>query len=348
MAFSFSSPVRFPYRILRAVLAWTLAGTLVLALLLAYLWRMHPLLANHGSAEFEILPGQPARSIVQSIRLAGVGVPALLIEAAMRFGSKERSYRPGIYRIDAGLTLSGLIARLARGEFVSTEVRIIEGWTFRQIRQALLDRSDLRPVLVSIEDRDLMARFGEPGVAPEGQFYPDTYVVPKGTQDILVLQQAHQEMVKHLAQAWDSRAADCATASPQQTLILASLVEKESALPADRPMVAAVLSNRLRIGMLLQTDPAVIYGLGADYDGHLHKRDLALDTPFNTYRRKGLPPTPIAMPGADALQAATHPARSNVLYFVARGDGSSEFSVTLAAHERAVVRYRQAVSKGRS
>jgi UPF0755 protein len=187
----------------------------------------------------------------------------------------------------------------------------------------------------------VMAALGEPGVAPEGRFFPDTYAYSRGVSDLTVLKRARDAMSKHLADAWSRRRPDLPLKSAEEALILASIVEKETGTPADRSRVAAVFVNRLRIGMPLQTDPTVIYGLGESFDGNLRKRDLLADTPFNTYTRGGLPPTPIAMPGLASLQAALNPAPVKSLYFVARGDGSSEFSDDLAAHNRAVNQYQR-------
>ena len=187
----------------------------------------------------------------------------------------------------------------------------------------------------------IMEKLGQPGRHPEGRFYPDTYAYAKNTSDLKVLLRATHAMDKQLAQAWQARSADAPLKTPDELLILASIVEKETGRASDRAMVASVFSNRLRLGMMLQTDPTVIYGMGDKFDGNLRRRDLQTDTPWNTYTRAGLPPTPIAMPGKASLMAAAQPAKSSALYFVARGDGSSQFSDSLDAHNRAVNKFQR-------
>jgi len=220
-------------------------------------------------------------------------------------------------------------------------VRLIEGWTFKQVRAELSKADSLKPTTAAMSDADIMAALGEPGVAAEGRFYPDTYAYSKGSSDLAVLKRAHRAMKKRLETAWAERAADTPLRSPDDALTLASIVEKETGSPSDRGKVAAVFVNRLRVGMPLQTDPTVIYGLGEAFDGNLRKRDLVTDGPYNTYLRAGLPPTPIAMPGKASLLAAVRPDPVKALYFVSRGDGSSEFSDNLAAHNRAVDKYQR-------
>ena len=207
--------------------------------------------------------------------------------------------------------------------------------------QALAKAENLKPDSRALDDAALMAQFGRPGVAPEGRFYPDTYSYAKGTSDLTVLKRAMIAMDKHLQQAWQSRSANAALKSPEEVLILASIVEKETGKAQDRPEISGVFNNRLRIGMRLQTDPTVIYGLGDAFDGNLRRVHLTTDNPWNTYTRSGLPPTPIAMPGKASLLAAVQPAKTQAIYFVAKGDGSSHFSATLDEHNRAVNRYQR-------
>jgi len=230
---------------------------------------------------------------------------------------------------------------MVRGDETLAVVRLIEGWTFRQFRAELAKADALKPTTALMSDEQLMQAIGAPGVAPEGRFHPDTYAYSKGSSDLAVLKRAYRAMQKRLDAAWQERAADTPLQTPDDALVLASIVEKETGVGADRGRVAGVFVNRLRIGMPLQTDPTVIYGLGPSFDGNLRKRDLQTDTPFNTYTRAGLPPTPIAMPGKAALLAAVRPDPTKALYFVSRGDGSSEFSDTLADHNRAVNRYQR-------
>ena len=221
-------------------------------------------------------------------------------------------------------------------------IRLIEGWTLRQVRAALLAAPGLKPSAAAMSDEALMASLGSPGVPAEGRFFPDTYTYSKGVSDLAVLRRAHRAMQARLAAAWADRAADTPLKSMDEALVLASIVEKETGREADRGLVAGVFVNRLRIGMPLQTDPTVIYGLGPAFDGNLRKRDMLADTPYNTYTRNGLPPTPIALPGLASLRAAVQPQSTRALYFVAKGDGSSQFSETLAEHNRAVNRYQRA------
>jgi len=220
-------------------------------------------------------------------------------------------------------------------------VTLVEGWTFRQVRQVLAASEGLKPTTKSLSDAELMALLGRPGLPPEGRFFPDTYSYPRGTSDVKVLQRALRAMDKRLDAAWQARSSRTALTSPDEALILASIIEKETGRVADQGQISAVFNNRLFLGMRLQTDPTVIYGLGPQFNGNLHKADLQNDTPFNTYTRPGLPPTPIAMPGRTALLAAVQPAQSKALYFVARGDGSSQFSATLDEHNRAVDKHQR-------
>jgi UPF0755 protein len=230
---------------------------------------------------------------------------------------------------------------MVRGDETLAVVRLIEGWTFRQFRAELAKADSLKPTTSGMNDAEVMAALGEPGVSAEGRFYPDTYAYSKGSSDLAVLKRAHRAMKQRLEAAWAERAADTPLRSVDEALTLASIVEKETGVSADRGKVAGVFVNRLRIGMPLQTDPTVIYGLGEKFDGNLRKRDLLADTPYNTYLRAGLPPTPISMPGKASLMAVVHPDPTRALYFVSRGDGSSEFSESLAAHNRAVNQYQR-------
>ncbi len=330
----------------RPLRSWLLAGlcaclvALGVGVLLGWATWAGWSLASAGQViEVEVLPGQGTAEIARAMNAGGVRVPAWAFRAAARLGAQERSFKPGIYRIDERLVLRDLMRKLERGDVLLVEVRLIEGMTWRQFRAALAGTAGLRLRLPGLDDAQLMAALGAPGLAPEGQFMPDTYIVPKGSEDLRVLGLARRAMQQRLDAAWSARAPDLPLASRDDLLVLASLIEKETGLPADRGQVAAVFVNRLRRGMRLQTDPSVIYGLGERFDGRLHRRDLEADGVFNTYRRAGLPPTPICMPGAAAITAAARPAESQALYFVARGDGSSEFSDTLEAHNRAVARY---------
>ena len=222
---------------------------------------------------------------------------------------------------------------------------LVEGWTFRQVRQALAKEDQIKQDTAQLTAEQIMAQLGRPGVHPEGRFFPDTYSYAKGSSDLALLRRALHAMDRRLEAAWAARASDVPLKSPDEALILASIVEKETGRASDRAQIAGVFANRLRVGMLLQTDPTVIYGLGEKFDGNLRRRDLQTDTPWNTYTRPGLPPTPIAMPGKAALLAAVQPASTRALYFVAKGDGSSHFSTSLDEHNRAVNRYQRGQSQ---
>jgi UPF0755 protein len=304
-------------------------------------WFAHaPLRLKADPAEFTIAPGSSLRAATRQIVKAGVDMPAWAFEAVARVAAKPTDIKAGSYELRAGATPLDLLGKLVRGEFALAEVKLIEGWTFRQLRAALDAHPRIRHDTAGLPDPDVLRRLELPIAHPEGWFFPDTYVFPRGASDVEILRQAYRAMEKRLGAAWAQRPPDAPFASPYEALILASIVEKETGRPDDRPMVAAVLSNRLRVGMKLQADPTVIYGLGAGFDGNLRKRDLLADTPYNTYTREGLPPTPIAMPGLASIEATLRPAPSDALYFVARGDGSSEFSRTLEDHNRAVTKYQ--------
>jgi UPF0755 protein len=272
---------------------------------------------------------------------AGVQASPTLLYEWFRWSGQARKIRAGSYEISRGTTPMSLLNKMVRGDESLATVKLLEGWTFKQFRAELAKAEALKPTTAALSDAELMAALGAPGIAPEGRFYPDTYAYSKGSNDLAVLKRALHAMQKRLDDAWAQRASDTPLKTADDALALASIVEKETGAAADRGRVAAVFANRLRIGMPLQTDPSVIYGLGEAFDGNLRKRDLQADTPFNTYTRGGLPPTPIAMPGKASLWAAVRPDSSPALYFVARGDGSSEFSATLAEHNRAVNKFQR-------
>ena len=304
-------------------------------------WLQAPLRLASPAAELSIEPGSSPREVAQAWVAAGVQEDPRLLYQWFRWSGQARQIRAGSYEIHQGATPRQLLDKMVRGDEVLEQLRLIEGWNIRQVRAALARAPSLKPATAGLSDAQLMAELGLPGVAAEGRFFPDTYAYSRGVSDLTVLRRAHKAMQKRLEAAWAGRMADLPLKTPEEALILASIVEKETGAAADRKLVAAVFINRLRIGMPLQTDPTVIYGLGETFDGNLRKRDLQADTEFNTYTRGGLPPTPIAMPGAASLQAALHPATSRALYFVSRGDGSSEFSEDLAAHNRAVHKYQR-------
>lgn len=323
------------YLILLAILAVLGAGAWL------YQFARAPLRLSAEPLEFTVAPGSSLRAATRQIVRAGVDMPEWAFETVARATVKPTDIKAGTYELRAGATPLDLLGKLTRGDFALSDVKFIEGWTFRQVRAALDAHPRIRHDTAGLPDADVLRRLELPITHPEGWFFPDTYVFPRGASDVEILRSAHRAMEKRLAAAWAERQPGIPLASPYEALILASIVEKETGRPQDRPLIAAVLHNRLRSGMRLQADPTVIYGLGPAFDGNIRKRDLLADTPYNTYTRDGLPPTPIAMPGRAALEATLRPAESPALYFVARGDGSSEFSRTLEEHNRAVTRYQR-------
>jgi peptidoglycan lytic transglycosylase G len=327
-------------RFARVLLLVALAAT-VAAVSLATTWLNRPLALAGETAEFSVEPGKTSREIADGWVRAGVQTSPFLLYQWFRWSGRARQIRAGSYEIGAGTTPIRLLDKMVRGDETLAIVRFTEGWTFRQIRAELARADGLKPTIAAMSDADVMAAIGAPGISPEGRFHPDTYAYSKGSTDTALLKRAYRAMAKRLAEAWQERDPTTPLQSPDEALTLASIVEKETGVAADRGRVAGVLVNRLRIGMPLQTDPTVIYGLGAAFDGNLRKRDLLTDGPYNSYTRAGLPPTPIAVPGRASLLAAVHPEPTKALYFVSRGDGSSEFSETLADHNRAVNRYQR-------
>jgi UPF0755 protein len=305
----------------------------------AFWWLQQPLTLAHDEVEVSIEPGTPVHEIVRLWHDAGVQTKPELLYQWFRWSGDARRIRAGSYLINPGATPRSLLDKMVRGDEELESVHIIDGWTIRQMRAALAAAPNLKNTTAGMTDAQLMAAIGAPDVKAEGRFFPDTYVYSRGVQDILVLKRAHEALERQLQAAWALRAADTPLKSADEALALASVIEKETGAASDRGKVAAVFSNRLRQGMPLQSDPTVIYGMGAAYDGNLHKSDLQADTPYNSYTRQGLPPTPIALPGRDALRAAVRPDAIKALYFVSRGDGTSVFSETLNAHNAAVNQY---------
>ena len=319
--------------------------TLGLAAAVGWWWVQQPLaLPAEVSAQaplaLNIAPGTSARGAAEAIARSGVDTPPLLLYASFRLSGQARGIKAGSYEIEPGTTPRSLLAKLVRGDQALRSLTLLEGWNVRDVLKAVRASPDLTQDIEGLSLADLMARIGYPGRHPEGRFFPDTYRMVKHTTASSVLRQAAQAMDQRLAEAWAQRAPEAAVRSPDEALILASIIEKETGVDSDRGLVGGVFNNRLRIGMRLQTDPAVIYGLGERFDGNLRRADLLADTPYNTYTRAGLPPTPIAMPGWASLMAAVRPAATPALYFVARGDGSSQFSASLAEHNAAVRRYQ--------
>ena len=323
---------------------WVFAGLVLAGVLLAggvAWWLQQPLPLAADTVEVSIESGSTPRQVAQAWVDAGVQAPAWALYEWFRWSGDARRIRAGSYEIDRSVSPRRLLLKMVRGDETLATVRLIEGWTFRQFRAELARAEGLKPATAALSDAQVMAALGAAGEAPEGRFFPDTYAYSKGSSDLAVLERAHRAMQRRLTAAWDLRAPDTPLRSADEALTLASIVEKETGAATERGKVAGVFINRLRLGMALQTDPSVIYGLGDRFDGNLRKRDLLADTPYNTYARPGLPPTPIALPGKAALEAAVRPDPTKALYFVARGDGTSEFSADLAAHNRAVQQYQR-------
>lgn len=327
--------------IVRLLLLGVLLGAAALA---GMVWWVNTPLALRLPAgepvmDLRVLPGTPAQRVVREAVAAGVSEPEWLLQWGVRVSGQGPLIKAGSYEIVPGTTPRQLLDKLVRGEQALRSVTLVEGWTFAQMRQALQKAEHLSDETKAQTPENIMKILGRAGQHPEGRFYPDTYVYPKNSSDLDVLRQAAIAMDRKLAEAWALREPGVPLRSADEALILASIVEKETGRESDRAMVAGVFANRLRLGMRLQTDPSVIYGAGPGFDGRLRRRDLDTDTPYNTYTRAGLPPTPIAMPGWPSLMAAVQPASTRALYFVARGDGSSQFSATLDEHNQAVRRY---------
>ena len=323
-----------------------------IALLLAAAWSAsfvwRPLDFAGESRELDIERGASLRGIAARLQQAGVLPDAWRFELLGRALGRDGALKAGSYLIEPDWSALELLDAITGTALARLDrIALVEGWTFRQIRNALNAHSALRHETVSLSDPEVLRLVGSAHSSPEGLFFPDTYHFAKGTSDVVVLRRAAQRMQALLAEQWAQRDEGLPIADPYQALILASIVEKETGHEADRPLVAAVLLNRLRKGMRLQADPTVIYGLGEGFDGNLRRKDLAADSPYNTYARTGLPPTPIAMPGLASLAAVVRPARSSALYFVARGDGSSHFSESLGEHNRAVSKYQRQPGSGR-
>jgi UPF0755 protein len=322
--------------------------TIVLGLLVAVAagggfawWAGQPIITEEPAIDFTIVPGSGAHAAGQQIAEAGVPIQPLLFNLLARFTQKSSKLKAGAYELKPGTTPLRLIDQLVRGEFAQEQLTIIEGWTFRQMRQAVAAHKGLKHDTVALSDTELMALVSPEFKAPEGLFFPDTYLFAKGSSELAIFRQAHTVLIAKLSEAWERRDPNLPYKNPYEALTMASIVEKETGQKSERNMIAGVFVNRLRLGMLLQTDPTVIYGMGAKYDGKIRKKDLETDTPYNTYTRAGLPPTPIALPGVQSLTAALAPAKTGALYFVSRGNGTSQFSDNLTDHNRAVNQYQR-------
>lgn len=326
----------------RFLLSAMLLPVLLLGAIAAWMiwYASHPLSVTGDRVEVTVARGATMRQAAELFSDAGVEVNPLALYWLARLGGHASHIKAGSYSIEAGITPRGVIDKLVHGDVVLSEIALIEGWTFSQVRSALDTHPDLSHDSKGVENDALLMLIGATETHPEGLFFPDTYRFSKGSSDLDVLRHAYAQMQTRLSDAWVKRAPDSPLQSAYDALILASIVEKETGRAEDRPLVASVFVNRLRTGMMLQTDPTVIYGIGADFDGDLRRRDLTADTPYNTYTRSGLPPTPIAMPGMASIEAVLNPPESDYFYFVAKGDGSSHFSRNLAEHNKAVRRFQ--------
>lgn len=323
------------------LLALVLPVLVIAAAAVSLIWYVdRPLTVAGERVEVQIARGASMRQAANAVADGGVAVSASTLYWFARIGGHANRIKAGTYAFESGVSPRQIVEKLVRGDVVLKSLALIEGWTFRQVRAAIDAHPDLQHDSKDMDDAELLRQIGASEAHPEGLFFPDTYHFERGMSDLDVYRQAYAQMQSRLTDQWEKRAADLPLKSPYEALILASIVEKETGQGADRPLIASVFVNRLRVGMLLQTDPTVIYGVGPSFDGNLRRRDLERDTPYNTYTRPGLPPTPIAMPGHAAIEAALNPAASDFYYFVARGDGSSEFSKNLAEHNRAVRLYQ--------
>ncbi len=329
-------------RLVRLSVVGVAAATLLVLAAGAWLtwFAVQPLDVSDEARQLQIKKGRSFSWVADELVRTGVLHEGWTIRILARVLGRANSVQAGVYRLPERITPYRLLEMLANGEVTEAQITFIEGWTFAQMRMALAQHPLVGQETAELSESELLRRIGAEERRAEGLFFPDTYNFSPGAPDWKILGHAYATMRSRLERLWSIRSPDLPYASPYEALIMASIVEKETGLESERPLIAAVFVNRLKRGMRLQTDPTVIYGLGTGFDGNLRKRDLEADTPYNTYTRAGLPPTPIAMPGQAALEAALRPAATNHLYFVARGDGSSYFSSNLSEHNAAVRRYQ--------
>ena len=304
-------------------------------------WYVSSPLSMQVPVEVEIPRGANFRSALNALEKSGVSVRRYEFEALARALGRERDIKAGNYQFTEALTPTDLLDKLTRGDVTQAEVRLIEGWTFSQFRAALYASADLKHDTKGLDDLEILRKIEAKEAHPEGLFFPDTYLFAKGSSDLAVLRRAYRAMQRHLAAEWAAKAQNVPYKSPYEALIMASIIEKETGKASERETIGGVLVNRLRIGMRLQVDPTIIYGLGDRFDGNLKRSHLVEDGPYNTYTRAGLPPTPIAMPGLASVRAAVRPGKTDAMYYVSRNDGTSQFSRTLDEHNRAVSKYQR-------
>lgn len=332
------SPKRRSLSVARATAVVIFAAVLVTgAIYLHWSWN-RPL--KPGDDSYIVKPGATFRSFAHQLQERGVIAEPYTFTWLSYFTGRSRQLKAGEYQFRAGVTASEILDQVVAGRVVEYPVVFVEGWTFRQMMAAMAAAPKLAQTLEGVGPVEVMARIGHPGIHPEGRFFPDTYYYSLGHTDAQVLTRAFERMQTLLKREWETRDANLPLRNMDEALTLASIVEKETGKAEERRLVAGVFINRLRKGIRLQTDPTVIYGIGPSFDGNIRLKDLRQDTPYNTYTRAGLPPTPIAMPGKDSVLAALHPAQTDALYFVSRGDGTHVFSSTLEAHTAAVTKYQ--------
>ena len=332
---------------IKFLLKLTLIGGLVLALMISYVAFMAPAVPNdapQASAQnvvrVKINPKSNVTSVANQMAAQGLEVSVWRVQLVARSFFLAKNLKAGVYDFPKGASLASVLAQMARGDSVKLGVTLVEGWTFAQFKAAIDAQPELKKEAKAWSSKQLLSKLDAKEAHPEGLFFPDTYIYEPGDSDLLIYQKAYRAMQVHLNDAWGKRHEGSPIKSPYELLKLASIIEKETGHPDDRGLVSAVFNNRLKIGMKLQTDPTIIYGLGSTFDGDLRKKDLLKDGPYNSYTRYGLPPTPIAIPGKNSLLAAAQPSSSKALYFVAKGDGRSAFSESLVAHNEAVRKYQ--------
>jgi UPF0755 protein len=331
----------------------TLIAGLAIALMIAYVAFMAPAVPKSASGPADALqnntqnvlrvkinPKSNVSSVANQMAAQGLDVSVWRVQLVVRSFFLAKNLKAGVYDFPKGASLASVLSQMARGDSVKLNVTLVEGWTFAQFKAAIDAQPELKKEAKAWSSKQLLAKLEAKETHPEGLFFPETYVYEPGDTDTSIYQKAYRAMQNHLNDAWSKRQESSPVKSPYELLKLASIIEKETGHPDDRGLVSAVFNNRMKIGMKLQTDPTIIYGLGSSFDGNLRKKDLLKDGPYNSYTRYGLPPTPIAMPGKNSLLAAAQPSNSKAIYFVAKGDGRSAFSETLVAHNEAVRKYQ--------
>jgi UPF0755 protein len=338
---------------IKFLLKLTLIAGLAIALFIAYVAFMtpavpkstsNPVTASQNNTEnvlrVKINPKSNVTSVANQMAAQGLDVSVWRVQLVARSFFLAKNLKAGVYDFPKGASLASILSQMARGDSVKLSVTLVEGWTFAQFKAAIDAQPELKKEARAWSSKQLLSKLEAKEAHPEGLFFPDTYVYEPGDSDVMIYQKAYRAMQNHLNDAWNKRHEGSPVKSPYDLLKLASIIEKETGHPDDRGLVSAVFNNRMKIGMKLQTDPTIIYGMGASFDGNLRKKDLLKDGPYNSYTRYGLPPTPIAMPGKNSLIVAAQPSTTKAIYFVSKGDGRSAFSETLVAHNEAVRKYQ--------